>query len=55
MFIRLFIKTTDNKKSIMIANEIICCINEDNIKYQNIKTQHYWKFDNITLAEIQLL
>lgn len=35
MFIRLFIKTTDNKKSIMIVNEVISCISEDNIKYQN--------------------
>lgn len=54
MFIRLFIKTKDSKKSIMIVNDLLSYINEDNIKYKDIKTEPYWKFDDITVAEIQL-
>jgi hypothetical protein len=54
MFIRLFIKTTDSGKVVMIINNLLSCINEDNIKYKDIKTKHYWKFDDAIVAEIQL-
>lgn len=52
MFIRLFIKTIDNDK-VEIANKyIMSCINEDNIKYKDVKTEHYWKV-NVFLTSYQ--
>lgn len=54
MFIRLFIKTVDNDKVEIVIKYIMSCINEDNIKYKDIRTQPYWKFDNTTVAEIKL-
>ncbi|PRR76611.1 hypothetical protein [Clostridium thermopalmarium] len=54
MIIKLFIKTTDNDKVAMVIKCLMSYINEDNIKYKDIKTEPYWKFHNTTVAEIQL-
>lgn len=54
MFIRLFIKTIDNDKVEMAIKYLMSYINKDNIKYKDIKTELYWKFDNTTVAEVQL-
>lgn len=54
MFIRLFIKTTDKDKVEIVIKYLMSCINEDNIKYKDIKTELYWKFDNTTVAEVRL-
>jgi hypothetical protein len=54
MFIRLFIKTDDNGKAIEIVNNLISYINEENIKYKEIKNEPYWKYDDVTVSEIKL-
>lgn len=54
MFIRLFIKTIDNDKVEIAIKYLMSYINKDNIKYKDIKTELYWKFDNTTVAEVQL-
>ncbi|OOM82401.1 hypothetical protein CLPUN_02490 [Clostridium puniceum] len=54
MFIRLFIKTTDKDKIEIVIKYLMSCINEDNIKYKDIKTELYWKFDNTIVAEVRL-
>lgn len=54
MFIRLFIKTTDEDKVEIVIKYLMSCINEDNIKYKDIKTELYWKFEDTTVVEVQL-
>ncbi len=54
MFIRLFIKTTETEKAIMVVNELLACINEDYIEYADVETEPYWKINDIIVAEVKL-
>lgn len=54
MFIRLFIKTIDKDKVMETVRSLLSHINEDNIKYKDIKIEPYWKYDGITVSEIKL-
>jgi hypothetical protein len=53
MLIRLFIKTTSNEQAMIVAENLLSLINDD-IEYKDINTKPYWKFVDMTIAEIQL-
>jgi hypothetical protein len=53
MFLRLFIRTTSNERSMIIVENLLSLINDD-IECKDINTKPYWKFVDMTIAEIQL-
>ena len=54
MFVRLFIKTINKDNAIEVVREVLSHINEDNIKCKDINIEPYWKYKDVTVAEIKL-
>ena len=54
MFIRLFVKTTEDEVVSESINGVLSHIKNENIKTIEIKKMPYWKYEDTTIAEIKV-
>lgn len=54
MFIRLFIKTNAQDKATETVKNVVSNIPESYVRNISVNIEPFWKFDNISIAEIKL-